>query len=216
MIKQFLIIFTFLPLISFGQPTKLIKDKVNNEEYYVLKSNNSIKHGEYHLFNSHKTLLINGHYKNGVQDSIWDLYDTDGVLFQKINISNNELIYVKIEDSEKNNLYKQINGAHDSLVVLDRPPVFPGGIQKFLEEWAMNIQYPEDAFNKRISGRVFVSFIIDKYGKMSNFKILKSAAHGLDEEAIRALKSIPDYWFPGILNGNAVDIEVSYPISFKL
>jgi TonB family protein len=216
MIKSFLIILTFFPLILFGQQTKLIKDKENREEYYVLKSDKSIRNGDYRKFSSKNSLLIKGHYTNGIEDSIWELYNSNGEIFQKIDISKNELLYLRIEESEKDNLYKLINGNDKSAVVLDRPPVYLGGNDIFLSELAKNIQYPEEAFKNRVTGRVFVSFIVDKNGKTSNYQVLKSAGPIFDKEAIRALKSVPENWFPGILNGNAVDIELSYPVAFTL
>jgi TonB family protein len=216
MIKSLLIILTFFPLILSGQQTKLIKDKENREEYYVLKSDNSIRNGDYRKFSSKNSLLIKGHYTNGLKDSIWELYNSKGEIFQKIDVSKNDLVYVKIEDSEKDNLYKLINGNDKSLVALDRPPVYLGGNDNFLYELAINLRYPDEAFNNGISGRVFVSFTVDKNGKTTNYQVLKSAGHGFDEEAIRALKSIPENWFPGILDGKAVDIELSYPVTFTL
>jgi TonB family protein len=216
MIKSLLIILTFFPLILYGQQTKLIKDKENREEYYVLKSDKSVRNGEYSKFSSKNSLLIKGHYTNGLEDSIWELYNSNGEIFQKIDISKNELVYVKIEESEKDNLYKLINGNDKSLVALDRPPVYAGGNDNFLYELGKNLQYPEDAFKNGVTGRVFVSFIVDKNGKTGNYQVLKSAGQGFDEEAIRALKSVPENWFPGILNGNAVDIELSYPVTFTL
>ena len=216
MIRSLLIILTFFPLTLWGQKTKLIKDKQNNEEYYVLKSDNSIRHGDYRKFGQNNLLLIKGHFTNGLNDSIWELYNSKGELFQKIDLSKNDLLYVKIEESEKNNLYKLINGNDISLVALDRPPVYLGGFDNFLIEWASNIVYPKDELKKGITGRVFVSFIVDKNGKTSNFKVLKSAGHEFDEEAIRTIKLVPERWFPGILNGKAVDIEISYPLTFNI
>jgi protein TonB len=137
-------------------------------------------------------------------------------VFQKYDVSTHNLIYAKIEEADKNKLYRLINGNDNPIVVLDRPPVYLGGNENLLYEFAHILNYPEEAFSKGISGRVFVSFVVDKNGKTGNFKILKSAGHGFDEEAIRAMQSIPPNWFPGILNGNPVDIELSYPVTFTL
>jgi TonB family protein len=216
MIRSLLIILTIFPLTLYGQKTKFIKDKQNNEEYYVLKTDNSIRHGDYRKYGSDDILLIKGHFSNGVNDSIWELYNSKGELFQKIDLSKNDLLYVKIEESEKNNLYKLINGNDISLVALERPPVYLGGFDNFLYELGHRIEYPEDALKKGITGKVFVSFIVDKNGKTSNFKVMKSAGPELDEEAIRAIKLVPEQWFPGILNGKAVDIEISYPVTFNI
>ena len=61
-----------------------------------------------------------------------------------------------------------------------------------------------------------MTFIIDKRGKTSNYKVERPLGYGLDMEAIRVLKLQPDVWLPGIQNGQAVDTEVYIPIAFKM
>ena len=215
--RQFLIaILLLLPISLLGQKTKIVKDTYTNEIYNVLKSNNSIKHGEYQKIGSNKVVLIRGFYKNGLMDSIWEFSNSSGELIQKFDFTNKTLIYYKISESEKNKLYKIIIDTVSQFVTLDRPPVFVGGDDYFFQEIAMNIQYPVDAFKNGISGRVAVSFVIDKNGETGSFKVLKSIGHGLDEEAIRVLKSLPNNWLPGIYKGQPVNVEMIYPIYFKL
>jgi periplasmic protein TonB len=199
----------------FGQKTKLIKDKATNEIYYVLKSNSN-RHGEYQKFGASNILLIKGYYNNGIRDSIWEYYSQNGELIQKYNFKNNNLIYYKLSDSEKDVMYKLINGADNPSVVLDRPPIFLGGPEAMANEIIPNIQYPEDAAKNAISGRVFVSFIINKDGKIGSFSIAKPLGHGLDEEAIRVLKLLPENWIPGVYKGQPVDIELIYPVTFRV
>jgi len=215
--KKWLIpLFLFVPVILYGQKTTLIKNNLTNEVYSVLKNDNSVKQGEYQKLGGNNVVLIKGYYKNGVLDSVWEFSNSTGEVIQRFDFTNKTLIYNKINDSDKNKLYKIINDTSSQYVTLDRPPVFVGGADYFMQEIAINIQYPPDAFTNRITGRVSVSFVIDKNGETGSFKVLKPIGHGLDEEAIRVLKSLPNNWLPGIYNGQPVNVEMIYPINFKL
>jgi len=71
------------------------------------------------------------------------------------------------------------------------------------------------AIDQHIQGKVWVSFIIEADGKLSNFKIERGVGYGLDEEALRVLKLAPA-WKPGIQNGHAVRVQYNIPINFQL
>ena len=61
---------------------------------------------------------------------------------------------------------------------------------------------------------MIVTFTVDKYGKTSNFFAANPIGFGMDEEVIRVLKLIPDFWLPGLLDGEPVDVEVRFPFTF--
>lgn len=67
MLKTFILIFALFPEILSGQQVKLVKDKENNEEYFVLQKDNSIRHGEYHKYGPDNSLLIKVWFKNGLK-----------------------------------------------------------------------------------------------------------------------------------------------------
>jgi len=199
-----------------GQKTKLIKDDQNHEEYFVLKDNSSIMHGEYKKFNNKGILQIVGYYKNGVEDSIWSFYNSKGDLVQKYNVLNKDIVYFRQDENEKYKTYKIINGIDNPNVILDRPPLFIGGNDFLAYEIAMRIRYPKEALENNATGKAYVSFVIDKSGNTNSFKVLKSLGFGLDEEVIRVFQSLPHNWLPGIYNGNPVDVEYIYPVTFTL
>jgi TonB family protein len=207
--------FLLLSTLLIGQKTKLIKDKETHEVYSILKSNSN-KHGDYQKFGTYNNLLIKGYYNNGIKDSIWEYYNSVGLLIQKYDYTSHGLIYYKITDSEKDIWYKLINGADNPYVILDRPPIFLGGLEALAQEIIPNIQYPEEAYKNGISGRVFVTFIINKDGETGSFSIQKPLGYGLDNEAIRVLKLLSKNWIPGIYNGQPVDIEYTYPVTFRI
>ena len=94
-------------------------------------------------------------------------------------------------------------------------PQFPGGDQAMMDFVAKNVQYPKEAMEKGISGRVFVSFIVEKDGSISETEIVKGIGGGCDEEAVRVVKAMPK-WKPGKEKGKPVRVSYMMPIFFKL
>lgn len=87
---------------------------------------------------------------------------------------------------------------------------------KFLEKWVYQyLKYPESAVRNGIQGRVMVDFIIDKDGKVTDVRVIKSVDPELDAEAIRVVSASPK-WKPGRLKGNKVRTSMTIPIEFKL
>ena len=207
---------TVIPTLLFGQDIKKITNKETNETFYVLKSDMTTKHGEYKKLSFDKKLLIKGYYNYGVKDSIWECYDYDGQLTLKYNYTKNELVFYKPNEIFKDKKYKILNNSSSSDTTLGRPPIFLGGDDFVLSELVKNVRYPSTAVENRKSGKVYVLFTVDKFGKTKNYHVETLLGFGLDEEAIRVLKLLPDNWLPGLLNDQPVDVEVTYPIDFKI
>ena len=94
-------------------------------------------------------------------------------------------------------------------------PQFPGGDQAMMKFVAENVQYPQEARDKEISGRVMVGFIVEKDGSVNEVKVVKGIGGGCDEEAIRVVKAMPK-WKPGKQKGKPVRVHFLLPITFKL
>ena len=99
--------------------------------------------------------------------------------------------------------------------VVDQKPEFPGGEKAMFEFLSKNIVYPEKAKEAGIQGRVFVGFVIEKDGSVSEVKIMKGVGGECDEEALRVVKSMPN-WKPGKKDGKVVRVSYTLPINFKL
>ena len=99
--------------------------------------------------------------------------------------------------------------------IVDEMPQFPGGENAMMKHVSQNIVYPEEAKEKEIQGRVFVSFVIEKDGSVSNVKVLRGIGGGCDEEAVRAISSMPK-WKPGKMKGEPVRVNYQIPVMFKL
>lgn len=92
---------------------------------------------------------------------------------------------------------------------------FPGGLQAMMKFLQKNIKYPASAKRMGIEGRVFVKFIVDKEGGISNMEVIKGINADLDKEAMRVIKLMPP-WKPGKQNGRAVKSQFVLPVYFKL
>ena len=89
------------------------------------------------------------------------------------------------------------------------------GMADFYKFIGQNIKYPIEARQKGIEGRVFVSFMVDETGKLSDFKLIRGIGDGCDEEAIRVLKLSPD-WKPGMQSGVPVKSIFNLAVVFKI
>lgn len=98
---------------------------------------------------------------------------------------------------------------------VEEMPSFPGGEAKLRKFLADNLRYPDQAKRFGVSGRVVVEFIVGKDGKVKDQRIVKGLGYGLDDEALRVAKLMPD-WTPGKVGGKAVIVKYQLPILFTL
>jgi len=98
---------------------------------------------------------------------------------------------------------------------LQASPNYPGGIGNFLKEVGNKFRTPEDV---EVTGtmKVFVYFVVEKDGTLSNIKVMRDPGYGLGNEAIRVLKSIKTKWSPGIQNNKPVRTAFNLPINVKM
>ncbi|WP_286968222.1 M56 family metallopeptidase [Flavobacterium sp. UBA4854] len=95
-----------------------------------------------------------------------------------------------------------------------KKPQFPGGIEKFYMFVGQNFKMPEEFSKQKIEGKLFIEFMVEKDGSLSEFKIVKDLGYGAGEEAIRILKLSPK-WIPATENGQAVRVLYSLPITLQ-
>ena len=97
----------------------------------------------------------------------------------------------------------------------EQMPQFPGGPAALQEFLAKNLRYPPIAAENGISGTVVVRFAVWKDGSIRNIEVLSPVDRSLDEEAVRVIKSMPN-WIPGKQNGNNVSVYFTAPVRFQL
>jgi protein TonB len=100
-------------------------------------------------------------------------------------------------------------------MVVEQPAEFEGGLQAMAKFLQKNLKYPASARRMGTEGSVFVSFVIDKEGKISDVQVVKGISADCDKEAVRVVTLMP-HWKPGKQNGRAVKSRFVLPIKFKL
>ena len=97
--------------------------------------------------------------------------------------------------------------------VVEQMPSYPGGNGAMMAFISSHVKYPEG--NYCAQGRVIVSFVVERDGSLSSFKVLRSVEEHIDKEAIRVVKSMPK-WKPGRQNGKVVRCKYIVPVAFRL
>lgn len=135
--------------------------------------------------------------QNSISESIKNISEENPVLSSD-----------KTESNLENGIYK----------ATQITPAYGGSVeqQDLLYDLSEVIRYPENASKNAVQGRVVVKFVIRKNGDLDNFQIVRSVDPELDNEAIRAIKSLPKRWVPGYIDGNPVDSYFFLPVVFSL
>ena len=139
--------------------------------------------------------------KTDMNISVADVKGTDEVNGQDIGDLNNAIV-------EEDTITPPYN-------VVEQMPEFPGGesaLQRFL---MANVKYPSIAAENGVQGKVYVNFVVDRVGAISNVKVVRGVDPAVDKEAVRVVKSMPK-WIPGRQNGEAVRVSFTVPINFVL
>ena len=100
-------------------------------------------------------------------------------------------------------------------VLVEQQPQYPGGMDALRIFLTKNLNYPPSAANAGVSGRVFVSFVVNTDGSLADVQVLKGIGFGCDEEAVRVIQTMPR-WKPGKQSGRAVRVKYNLPIAFTL
>ncbi len=99
--------------------------------------------------------------------------------------------------------------------IVEWPPRFPGGEPARIQFMQEHLRYPEEAKNAGIEGTVFVSFVVEKDGSISDISVLRGIGGGCDEEAVRVVSKMPN-WEPAMQRGDQVRVRFNMPIRFVL
>lgn len=99
--------------------------------------------------------------------------------------------------------------------LVDKKPEPAGGMEGWAEYLRNNLKFPLAARDARAGGRVYVQFVVNADGSISDVKAVKGVGYGCDEEAERVIRNAPD-WTPGEQNGEKVKVRMIVPIVFKV
>ena len=120
------------------------------------------------------------------------------------------------EEQAREITHPEIPPGEEIFYIVEEMPDFQGGGQDAFRHYiSRNLRYPETAKENKIGGRVFVQFVVKADGSVDNAIIVRGADPDLDEEALRVVRSSPE-WTPGRQRGQAVDVAFTFPINFVL
>lgn len=108
-----------------------------------------------------------------------------------------------------------ITKSTEIFTVVEKNPEYPGGDEALYQFIASNIQYPEAAKADGKGGMVYLTFVIETDGTISDVKVLRSPHPALGEEAVRVVRLMPK-WKPGKQRGKKVRVQYNLPINFQL
>ncbi len=120
-------------------------------------------------------------------------------------IETNDMEFEEVEEETTEEIF----------MIVEEQPMPVGGFQEFYKFVGENLKYPAFAQANNVEGRVFVQFVVEKDGTLTQFEIVRGIGYGADEEAIRVLKMAPK-WKPGKQRGHPVRVRMFIPINFKL
>ena len=103
----------------------------------------------------------------------------------------------------------------DVFITVEQQPQYPGGMDALRIFLTRNLNYTRSSANAGVSGRVFVSFVVNTDGTLADVQVLKGIGFGCDEEAVRVIQKMP-HGKPGKQSGRAVRVKYNLPIAFTL
>lgn len=115
----------------------------------------------------------------------------------------------------KDELPKTLDSEEQIFFIVEEMPEFPGGELELRKFIANHINYPPAAQENGVQGKVYVTFVVDKNGEVTNAKIARGVDPALDQEALRVINNLPA-WKPGLQKGKPVNVSYTVPINFAL
>ena len=120
-----------------------------------------------------------------------------------------------IDIAELNSMIVEEDSTEAPYTVVEQMPEYPGGESALRKYLSSNVKYPQIATENGVQGKVYVNFVVDKNGGISNVKVVRGVDSSLDQEAVRVIKMMPK-WIPGKQNGETVRVSYTVPINFVL
>lgn len=185
---------------------------MDNKINRIVSRNDKGYNGFCSWFYTDGSIKKEGYYLNNKKHGEFHLYTQSGKLRVLKNYENDSITKLVHYDTITGTILKQIEGKEN---FPDVDAQYVGG-PKALQMWITeNVNYPTEAVNKNKTGRVYISFVVEPDGSISNVKVLKSVCKSLDNEAIRLVKSMPK-WIPGEVEGEFARTRCQIPINFTL
>ncbi|MEQ8474459.1 MAG: TonB family protein [Marinoscillum sp.] len=156
--------------------------------------------------------------ENDKISNIDELQDLDPQLIHSMNVDktiNAIFIAIKKDGANFNYLSEKSKQDGEVFTLVEEQPEFEGGMDAFYKYIGDEMDYPKQARQMGVEGRVFVQMVVEKDGSVSGVKSLKGIGAGCDAEAVRVVQNAPRFK-PGMQRGKAVRVKMVLPIIFKL
>src|SRR5690606_25264163 len=138
----------------------------------------------------------------------------DQIVIRHTGVEDNRQSFAIIEYNDQVEAIAQQTSDDDVYTIVEENAQPSGGIEEFYNCISGTMKFPEEARIEGVSGRVFVEFVVETDGRLTDLKILKGLGHGCDEEALRVLAMSPP-WKPATQRGKAVKQKLVLPILFN-
>ena len=136
-------------------------------------------------------------------------------VFALLILLNTQCDNVKPNEEKQQTPATELETVQDSIYrVSEVMPEYPGGPNEMMRYIQENIKYPQSAIDNKIEGRVFVTFVVEKDGSITNAAVLRGIDKECDAEALRVVSSMPK-WNPGQQKGEVVRTQFTIPIIYK-
>ncbi len=143
------------------------------------------------------------------------IVDDDVEIDEEFMIDTEATVFTEVQEFTPIQVVEEEVEEDVIFTVVEDQPGFPGGDEarmRFLQE---NLRYPTMAREAGIQGTVFVTFVVERDGSVTDVRVLRGIGGGLDEEAVRVVRMMPK-WNPGRQRGQAVRVQFNMPIRFVL
>ncbi|MEO8067540.1 MAG: energy transducer TonB [Flavobacteriales bacterium] len=241
--RALLLLVTFGALASVsaqgGERTTTIKRKGPagfKERFEVLRSDTSIRHGDYER-SLDGAVIEKGRYAKGIRTGEWLFSDTQGQVIAHGTMIGGTKTGVWHYSTPLGEPVQTVDHTADSLLWFDpeaerragfeapaawpdtamqRRPIFKGGMGYMNLLLMHNTRYPTDQLDRDVEGRVMVKFIVDKQGNTTSISCVEQDKPGFCAEAERAVAALGNNWIPGQQSGGPVPVKFQLPVHFKI
>ena len=234
-----LFLFSYLSFIAFNQDTtyfnsnwKKIENSKNAAYYqfiYFGEDTNNVVEMNYYITGENRSEIHYSNYRKYIYGGKYIVYFKNGVVDKHINYDQGKIKGKLLTNWENGNpkrieTYendKSLEGkCFDSLGVeipffdYEEPANYPGGRVELIKYLGNEMVYPKKMIKKGIEGKIFIRFIVDESGSITNAKVLKGGEKLFEEEALRVVRNMPK-WNPGKIDGELVRSYFDLPVNFK-
>lgn len=146
---------------------------------------------------------------------ILNIVEDDVELDEELEIMDTEMSQDDIVDFSNMVFEEETRDEGEIFMIVEEMPEFPGGTEALQKYLAQSVRYPVIAQENGIQGRVYIQFVINQNGEVTNATILRGVDPSLDREALRVVEAMPK-WKPGKQRNRPVRVSYTVPINFVL